>query len=1011
MSQDLDDFENDENDDFEEEDQDIDQGDEEEEDVDEEEVEGEGTGEEKKDTGPEFLENILSKISTSVVRASKKSYEEQDQDTDSDIEDQDDGEEYVLEKPIIDMSNARSSLISNAYLQSVNEKEKRRLEEELIQKRLEENVRQYRNDIVQQVLRYTRQVFTEQIQRFPRLTYAIQRSTIDTILESYKIDPECNIEITLPDGRILTPLQLLDEKFHIEGEPKIFDHIIKHSLSETDRQTHSIHSKCIESFMIETQNNLFDTKVGLLYHLMIHGKEKEEYTIEKEYDNLFFTWRSFELIIKQLHKRIDILTSIKMIKNRQEFQMITSMISSELETNQSFAEIDSFITNLLREIEGNQYTFDTKKDPQFQEILTKLYEEMRDKCNEYMFEHDYCSVVGLLDYFFNKKLVDKIDSIREKSKEDRITIINHEYKWLELCNQATFIHTRQRYHNIIQPTILQLQVDYTSRKLRQSIPKASRINFIFTEMILPRPNTNLVTRIEIESFFNMITNPSYIIRKQIDRNHSSDTFGNIIEKQVDLEIESINESVFPDYIPLLQCIPVLCRKMTIMDMKENVNHMITQDKIESRFMKYYQDATVLFKQMLVNIENMTEKKYHSMIQDTITYEKQLCIATFSSQLIDSKERSILFLNGIVRRVNRKSRIDSVKKIPIGKLDYQCRIKTQDILVRPIDMNQMVQFIIREHPIIADDRDVFYYPNTLLREQLCSTNVIITRNHIEVEGKRMYLGHLVIDPVTHMKTVVEFTSSEYVSFLQKESISIQSSLDSTNIYISRIKEQIEVDLEKCIKHITSKDDEKDDKPIDYKNKINELLQIVSGPYYTIHDILYLFYCFIILFNPTFQIKLDPITLQTIYNRYSNPDTIRTILQSSTQETIVQAFYRIIFRMNPHTDQDNSKQIIQYVEAYITKHIATTFEFLKLEHPSFSELYLSTLIPIQFIIMNYNNDIPTPPVLVEGRYGVSKKVVKECRYCGTKTDQFKTLGFRKKGPVPQTICGVCMNNISV
>ena len=310
MSQDPDDFDIVE-DEFEFEDEEDDDFEDEE---DENEDLGEEKGEEKKDTGPEFLENILSKISTSVTRASKKSDgEEKDQHSDSE-EEQSEGEEYVLEKPIIDMSNARSSVISKTYLQSVNEKEKRRIEEELIQKRLEENVRQYRNDIVQQLLRYTRQVFTEQIQRFPRLTYAIQRSTIDTILESYKIDPECHIEITLPDGRILTPLQLLDEKFHIEGESKIFEHIIEHSLSETDRKTHSIHSKCIESFMNETQNKLFDTKVGLLYHLMVHGKEKGEYTIEKEYDNLFFTWRSFELIIKQVQKRIDILTSIKMIK-------------------------------------------------------------------------------------------------------------------------------------------------------------------------------------------------------------------------------------------------------------------------------------------------------------------------------------------------------------------------------------------------------------------------------------------------------------------------------------------------------------------------------------------------------------------------------------------------------------------------------------------------------------------------------------------------------------------------
>ena len=59
--------------------------------------------------------------------------------------------------------------------------------------------------------------------------------------------------------------------------------------------------------------------------------------------------------------------------------------------------------------------------------------------------------------------------------------------------------------------------------------------------------------------------------------------------------------------------------------------------------------------------------------------------------------------------------------------------------------------------------------------------------------------------------------------------------------------------------------------------------------------------------------------------------------------------------PYSKEKGIKQIIQYVQAYITKHIATTFEFLHLEHPSFSELYLSTLIPTQFIIMNYNNEI--------------------------------------------------------
>ena len=47
------------------------------------------------------------------------------------------------------------------------------------------------------------------------------------------------------------------------------------------------------------------------------------------------------------------------------------------------------------------------------------------------------------------------------------------------------------------------------------------------------------------------------------------------------------------------------------------------------------------------------------------------------------------------------------------------------------------------------------------------------------------------------------------------------------------------------------------------------------------------------------------------------------------------------------------------------------------------------------MNYNNEIPTPPVLVEGTYGVSKKVKKvtNCGYCNKQTDQFNTLAFRK------------------
>mgnify|MGYP003705553005 CR=1 FL=1 len=63
------------------------------------------------------------------------------------------------------------------------------------------------------------------------------------------------------------------------------------------------------------------------------------------------------------------------------------------------------------------------------------------------------------------------------------------------------------------------------------------------------------------------------------------------------------------------------------------------------------------------------------------------------------------------------------------------------------------------------------------------------------------------------------------------------------------------------------------------------------------------------------------------------------------------------------------------------------------------------------MNYNNEIPTPPVLVEGTYGVSKKVKKvtNCGYCNKQTDQFNTLAFRKNTVKKAIICGECMNHI--
>lgn len=807
-----------------------------------------------------------------------------------------------------------------------------------------------------------------------------QRDIIETLLKGYMNDEQYSI-----------PLQLLDEQFHQRGRDVIYDFIIEHSIKESDasRFTYtctpidkefgvagSICSKetnLVQAFMSRLMEKTisnpskfdpayyreqsFTTQVGLLFHIMCHGTE-----IEHEYNLLYkgsvqgslvLSWKSF----------MDQLTE--------------STILERIETENIKLDERTRIKTL------QDYEQDHKE-------LVTIFSRYATQGVRNVF------VSGILDKFFTTRFTERSKQLRDRYPTFYQSILRNEYHWVVMVSDILVLpKVVQQYDKLVHP-LMQLDISDVNRELRDSVSSHSQRVFVKPEtMLFPRPDTSLVTKMDIELFFEKVNNPNEIVRSDIDRDPSSPTYGRMIRVKVDLEMESHRLLLCKDYLPLLECIIMLCRRLTIITIKEHVVHKsdLTKDMVMETFMKQIERGTRLFTTMLRTIQYDTTLGVGKLMKEKMEYEQRLCISAFFSDAIDTTTEMSLFTNGLVRRANRKIRVQHGITQPLGQLDYMCRKKTEHLLVRPFTFSEMEDVILRG-AIQATDGDAYFYPSHLLREKMCSSSVVVTDTNMEVDGKKFYLARYEVDPTTQQKHVYEFTTIDYHLFLPVGGLSLQSSfhelLTQKQVYLSRMYDQLDKDFSDAKLH-------------DLLAKV--LFTVASFPQRSVFEIICLCYCIITLGQSTFQLCDDEI-LRMVVERLSDPKTIEHILEE-VQHSMIHTFYRIVFRI---TDE----KILRYVTAFVIHRIRTTFPFLGLSEVPVQDLYLSNSVRLQMIKDKIRLPIPERPIseelvprmLQDDEKSGRRHASRVCRYCRS-MNAIPTIQWKNKIPIKIWVCEECLD----
>ena len=854
-----------------------------------------------------------------------------------------------------------------------------------------------------------------------------KKSILTEIIRNYKEEPEFSHYF-----------HELNLQFSQRGERVLFDYLIQHGMTKVEASQNVSKYDILLQMMTELKDKLLQDQVEILIYFIIQPNETVSSQLLRDYTQLSYDWRALE------SRLIRPNPSIKdAVEQKQENPYLLE------------ASLESYTKKITHKdpVTGNEETMVVQKSKddykQDQDRLMALLVEFA--------KRDRPEIAWrLIDHFFVKRLERRPVnlSLNEQIKSMIPTILAHEYNWvlnfLFRCDldpdflprtlklYETITHTKpernkkcrpsKKDHDVQQDQQSDEEEEYDMEglpiaKKKQDNAVAYKPIFIPPQNLLyPRPKF-FYTNPEIVTYLAKVNTASELFRINVDRDFNSPTFGKRVRIPVNIGEEQVDKEKFSEYLPLIQCIIILVRRLTLIHIKDTVVHLdeLTKDQIRKSFRTRLDKSWPLYKVM---ITTMSQDLYmERVIQESIVAAEQELVEFLIPQQQLSRTKRLI-VPGLQRRAMRQERLHVYRHINVNDtpLSYACRVKCEDLVVRPLDSkNTTFPYVYpRQEIIVENTQDVFYYPTLWLKGKLCSDDIVVTDANITVEGQRFFLARYAMNPELMQREIKEFTTPDYHNFLPYNGLSVKSHFidlfQHKQAYLSHIYDQVERDMNH----------------INLGEVLPELLVIITTKFSTrnVQDILLFFYCIISLRDPTFQLN-DDMVWNELLPRITFPENQEKIL---ARTDIVDAFYRIILRMN-HEDASD-KVVIDYTKAFLSHRLNHAFPFLDIHKRPLSELYLSnavTMVQIRSIIKRevlpfVNVPSPmeveleqeekeesqslAPEIMESSQQFEGRRVLYEindvgsrCRYCH-QVDAIPTIQFHKKNPRKVWVCEECL-----
>jgi len=792
------------------------------------------------------------------------------------------------------------------------------------------------------------------------------------------------------DGTII---QQIDAWWHRYAEQQLFIFMIRRAPTEEEERHSAQEPQLIITRWLEGLKNKITTDlIAYCVHVLAHGKtfdhEETDQEIEMrqasifqergEYSTLFYSWRAFE---------------IQLLPHRPSFPYSPELdLPPMSERSGGPVDMGKMVLYRLEQPYVAQVGGGVSRDvPKTLEQCQPDHSILVDVIRTYVMTRGNTKTVWrLLDEFFFQRLRYRMS--KYKTLVERKAFLEFEYAWIYSMD-LLLPRTRKAHHELVQES--DVTVNSVKRKETEPVEEeddeheggiSKKIFVSKPDMLFPRPK-NLFYKAEILAFIEKVNTPSELYRLKIDRTHGSPTFGKRIKVPFIMAQEETSLDSCRECIELLTCLIILTKRLTVIQLKEDTVHLNTLDesKIRDAFESQWLHHSRLYRRMIVTL--MSDARLKTYMEEVLERTKIACVKAFIGDTVLSPTKAVF--NGIIRRNMRKSRLSQLHPSDYTPLDYACRVKCADLVVRPAsEASKTSQYVYTHDPIEADDKDVFYYPTIHLKKLLCSKQIIITDTHVTVHGKRFYLGRCKVTPPDTQRNIIEFTAKEYHAFHPIGSLSMampfQDVFHKQHTFMTRIYDHLEQEFDR----------------IQLREFLPTLMYRIteSCTEATVSDVMALLYAVIVLRDPICQLYHDALWT-SILPRIQDLNRMEMICNS---DHIIHAFCQFILNITPAIP--NGEAIITYMVAFVQQRIHITFPFLDIVAPPVTALYLThrvRMVSLLQVVQSPSMVVPDP----EYTQGVRKKKANLCMFC-YRSKPIPTIQFVRRKPRKVWVCESCL-----
>ena len=341
------------------------------------------------------------------------------------------------------------------------------------------------------------------------------------------------------------------------------------------------------------------------------------------------------------------------------------------------------------------------------------------------------------------------------------------------------------------------------------------------------------------------------------------------------------------------------------------------------------------------------------------------------QLPVQDEPSRLFLSGRLRREDRKKRVRAFyeEKKPREHelqpvLSNDCISKTEGVFVRRMDDHIPERRLVHTNQYqYSKEQHPYYVPTPLMKQKICATQEIHD-DAIDIEG--VLYACATRDEKYH--TIVPYNKFQYDQLRALQTVS------RDNVFVHLVEAQ-NASTKRLFQRIYAKM-EKDVGIEEVFIPLYELVKSVADQL-SIHQVLLIFYMFVVFHNPSFQLYHKDV-YSHIRARYESKAFHNELVNLVKKGHVnVQHLLSILGKVDMPIVED-------YIEKFIHQQLVQSFPYIQFEHVPFP--YLPSMITMNMILGQFKKARDENA----DKLGVKKHA---CSFCKKKKVVLRTLGLPK------------------